>query len=156
MENITNQPASTLRGREINLIVVHCAATPEGKDFTVKDIDRWHKDRGWKGIGYHWVIYRDGSIHAGRPEAEIGAHAAPYNAHSIGICYIGGSEPTKRKDGRYHGKDTRTPEQKASLIKLIKELKSRYPGCLVLGHSQLPGVNKSCPCFNAQKEFADL
>lgn len=142
--------------RKINLIVVHCASTPEGKDFTVKDIDRWHKERGWKGIGYHWVVYRDGSVHAGRPESEIGAHAAPYNSHSVGICYIGGCEATKGANGKYKAKDTRTPEQKAALIKLIKEIKGRYPGSAVVGHYQLPGVNKSCPCFDAKKEYNDL
>lgn len=142
--------------RNINLIVIHCAATPEGKDFTVKDIDRWHKQRGWKGIGYHWVVYRDGSVHAGRPEQEIGAHALGFNANSIGVCYIGGCEATQGIAGKYRGKDTRTPQQKAALIELVKQLKKKYPNARVLGHSDLPNVRKSCPCFDAQSEYKDL
>lgn len=76
--------------RKITEIIIHCAATPEGKDFTVQDIDRWHRQRGFKSIGYHFVIYRDGSIHKGRPLDQIGAHCTGHNANSIGICYIGG------------------------------------------------------------------
>ena len=152
--------------REINLIVVHCAATPEGKDFTVQDIDRWHKDRGWKGIGYHWVIYRDGSIHAGRPESEIGAHVEGYNAHSIGICYIGGCAATKNAKGKYPSKDTRTPEQKAAMRQLVDKLLQKYPGSRVCGHRDLYGDTnhdgkitqsdwlKSCPCFDVGAEFS--
>ena len=73
--------------RHINEIIIHCSATPEGRDYTVADIDRWHKARGWRGIGYHYVIYRDGSVHAGRPVEQIGAHCTGHNANSIGICY---------------------------------------------------------------------
>lgn len=76
--------------RTITLIIIHCSATPEGKDYTVEDIDRWHKARGWKCIGYHYVIYRDGSIHKGRPDEMVGAHCVNHNKHSIGVCYVGG------------------------------------------------------------------
>ena len=76
--------------RTINEIIVHCTATAEGKDYTVEDITRWHKARGFKTIGYHYVIYRDGTVHAGRPENEIGAHCQGHNAKSIGVCYVGG------------------------------------------------------------------
>ena len=72
--------------RTINEIIVHCTATPEGKDYTVDDITRWHKERGSKTIGYHYVVYRDGSVHEGRPLAEVGAHCKGHNAHSIGVC----------------------------------------------------------------------
>ena len=74
--------------RKISKISVHCSATAEGKDFTVEDIDRWHRQRGLNGIGYHFVIYRDGSIHAGRSKRQIGAHCKGHNTISIGICYI--------------------------------------------------------------------
>ena len=60
--------------RKITEIIIHCSATTEGKDFSVEDIDRWHRQRGFNGIGYHFVIYRDGSIHAGRSKRQIGAH----------------------------------------------------------------------------------
>ena len=76
--------------RKITEIIIHCSATTEGMDFTVEDIDRWHRQRGFSGVGYHFVIYLNGSIHAGRPKNKIGAHCKGHNTISIGICYIGG------------------------------------------------------------------
>lgn len=149
--------------RKIDLIVVHCASTPEGKDFTVADIDRWHRQRGFRKIGYHWVVYRDGSIHAGRPESEVGAHVKGYNSHSIGVCYIGGLTSDGKKS-----KDTRTPKQKESLRKLLRSLKQKYPQAKIVGHRDLsPDTNhngkvdkwewlKDCPCFDAIPEYANL
>ena len=130
--------------RIINEIIIHCSATPEGKDYTVEQIRQWHKQRGFSDIGYHYVIYRDGSIHSGRPIERIGAHCLKHNAHSIGICYIGGIS----KDGKTP-KDTRTDAQKESLIKLIKELKAKYPKATVHGHREY--ANKACPSFDVQK-----
>lgn len=117
--------------RSINEIILHCSATPEGKDFTVEDIRKWHKQRGFTDIGYHFVIYRDGSVNTGRDINIIGAHATGHNANSIGICYIGGLD----KDGKTP-KDTRTKEQKQSMLKLVKELISKYniPVKNVIGH----------------------
>lgn len=137
--------------RVINKIIIHCAATPEGKDYTVEQIRQWHttpkpKGNGWKDIGYHFVIYRDGSVHPGRPIEQIGAHKSGYNANSIGICYIGGCA----KDGKTP-KDTRTHEQKAALVKLVAELRRRFPNASVHGHNEF--ANKACPSFNVQKEF---
>ena len=137
--------------RVINKIIIHCAATPEGKDYTVDQIRQWHttpkpNGNGWKDIGYHFVIYRDGSVHPGRPIEQIGAHTSGYNANSIGICYIGGCA----KDGKTP-KDTRTPEQKAALVKLVAELRRRFPNASVHGHNEF--ANKACPSFNVQKEF---
>ena len=130
--------------RIINEIIIHCSATPEGKDYTVEQIKQWHKQRGFSDIGYHYVIYRDGSIHSGRPIERIGAHCLKHNAHSIGVCYIGGVA----KDGKTP-KDTRTDAQKESLIKLIKELKAKYPKATVQGHREY--ANKACPSFDVQK-----
>lgn len=132
--------------RKITKIIVHCSATPEGRDYTVADIDRWHKQRGWKGIGYHFVIYRDGSVHPGRKIEEIGAHCAGQNADSIGICYIGGVAT----DGKTP-KDTRTPAQKAALRSLINELKAKFPDITVHGHREF--ANKACPCFDVKTEL---
>lgn len=137
--------------RVINKIIIRCAATPEGKDYTVEQIRQWHtspkpKGNGWKDIGYHFVIYRDGSVHPGRPIEQIGAHTSGYNANSIGICYIGGCA----KDGKTP-KDTRTTEQKAALVKLVTELRRRFPNASVHGHNEF--ANKACPSFNVQKEF---
>ena len=91
--------------REIKSIILHCSATPEGKDFTVADITRWHKERGFRTIGYHYVVYRDGTVHKGRPVEQIGAHCEGHNKDSIGVCYIGGL----MTDGKTP-KDTRTTE----------------------------------------------
>ena len=132
--------------RHINEIIIHCSATPEGRDYTVADIDRWHKARGWRGIGYHYVIYRDGSVHAGRPVEQIGAHCTGHNANSIGICYIGGVAA----DGKAP-KDTRTPAQRIALRKLVEELRAKYPGATVHGHREF--APKACPSFDVQTEL---
>ncbi len=85
--------------RKITDIVLHCSATKEGQRVTVGDIDRWHREAGYKKIGYHYVVYADGSIHTGRPIWAVGAHVRGHNATSIGICYIGISLPTKTGTG---------------------------------------------------------
>ena len=135
--------------RNIDKIIIHCSATPEGKNFTVKQIDACHRQRGFNGIGYHFVIYLDGSIHVGRALAKAGAHCKGYNAHSIGVCYIGGVAA----DGKTP-KDTRTDAQKESLVKLITELRQQFPNASVHGHREF--ANKACPCFDARKEYKDL
>jgi len=135
--------------RSINEIIVHCAATREGRDFTVEDITRWHKARGFATIGYHYVIYRDGSIHEGRPLEQIGAHCVGHNKHSIGICYIGGCA----SDGKTP-KDTRTPEQKEALLALLRLLKARFPNATIHGHREFAA--KACPSFDAFREYKQL
>lgn len=135
--------------RQINEIIVHCAATREGRDFTVEDITRWHKARGFATIGYHYVIYRDGSIHEGRPLEQIGAHCVGHNKHSIGICYIGGCA----SDGKTP-KDTRTPEQKEALLSLLRRLKARFPNATIHGHRDFAA--KACPSFDAFREYRHL
>ncbi len=131
--------------RSISKIIIHCSATPEGKDYTVQQIDQWHRQRGFRCIGYHFVIYRDGSVHEGRPIEQVGAHCKGYNANSIGICYIGGCAA----DGKTP-KDTRTEAQRAALVALVRELKAKYPSATVHGHNEF--ANKACPSFNVQKE----
>lgn len=135
--------------RNIKELIVHCSATPEGKDFTVSQIREWHLQRGFSDIGYHYVIYRDGSIHIGRDESIIGAHCTGHNTNSIGVCYIGGCA----SDGKTP-KDTRTTEQKQSLVKLLKELKTKYPQASIHGHRDF--ANKACPSFDATKEYSSL
>lgn len=135
--------------RKINKIIIHCAATPEDKNFTVEDINRWHKERGFIKIGYHYVIYIDGSIHQGRELGEVGAHCTGYNRDSIGICYIGGVD----KDGKTP-KDTRTNAQKESLLKLIKELKTKFPQAEIYGHRDFS--KKDCPSFDAKTEYKNI
>lgn len=132
--------------RSINQIIIHCSATREGKDYTVADITRWHKARGWRTIGYHFVIYRDGSVHKGRNLEEIGAHCVGHNAHSVGICYIGGLSA----DGKT-SKDTRTQEQRTALRKLVEDLQQQFPGASLHGHREF--ANKSCPCFDVKRDL---
>ena len=134
--------------RQITEIIIHCSATPIGKDYTVEDIDKWHKVKGWKGIGYHYVIYLDGSVHKGRPEEEIGAHCKGHNSNSIGICYIGGLDEFGEPE------DTRTDKQKEALIVLLKALKAKYPDATIHGHQEFAA--KACPCFDAKEEYKSL
>ena len=133
--------------RPINRIIVHCTASPEGREMTVKQIDDIHRNENhWaNGIGYHWVIYLDGSIHQGRPESMPGAHCVGYNKHSIGVCYVGGTE----KDNPEKAKDTRTPEQKEAFVKLLAELHERYPQATLHGHREF--ANKDCPSFDVHE-----
>ena len=135
--------------RTIKEIIVHCAATPEGKHFTVDDVKKWHKQQGWSDIGYHYVIHLDGSIHLGRDVDKIGAHCAAggHNTYSIGVCYIGGCAA----DGKT-AKDTRTPEQKDSLLYILKELKKLYPNAKIYGHHDFD-KGKACPSFDARNEY---
>ena len=135
--------------RVINKIIVHCSATPEGRAVTVEDIDRWHREQGFDCIGYHFVVYLDGSVHSGRPVEKVGAHCISHNKNSIGVCYIGGLA----KDCKTP-RDTRTPEQKKALLALLKELKAQYPQASIHGHLEFAA--KYCPCFDAQKEYREL
>lgn len=132
--------------RKIDKIIVHCSATPEGRDYTAKDIDSWHRARGFNGIGYHWVVYRDGRVVKGRSESQAGAHCKGYNARSIGICYIGGVA----SDGKTP-KDTRTTAQREALQILIRELLIKYPGATIHGHNEFAA--KACPSFDVKREF---
>lgn len=135
--------------RYINEIIIHCSATPEGKDYTTDDIKGWHIQRGFKDIGYHYVIYRDGTIKQGRKEDTTGAHCTNHNSSSIGICYIGGMDADNKKP-----KDTRTKEQKEALETLLKELRRKYKGAKI--HSHKDFANKACPSFDATREYESL
>lgn len=130
--------------RKITEIIIHCSATPEGRDYTVSQIRQWHLRRGFRDIGYHFVIYRDGTIHSGRPVAQVGAHCTGHNANSIGVCYVGGVA----KDGKTP-KDTRTEAQKKSLENLIRRLHQMYPGAMLHGHCEYAA--KACPCFDVRE-----
>lgn len=133
--------------RKITEIIVHCTATQEGKNFTVSDITRWHKQRGFSTIGYHYVIYLDGTRHLGRNVNISGAHCENHNSHSIGVCYVGGLA----SDGKTP-KDTRTQAQKTALLALLRELRRIYPMARIYGHRDF--ANKACPSFDAKREYS--
>lgn len=136
--------------RRIDEIIVHCSATREGQHVDVATIRKWHiRDRGWKDIGYHFVIYLDGSIHRGRNLDTVGAHCTGHNTHSIGVCYVGGVA----KDGKTP-KDTRTPEQKLALMRLLREFKKNYPNVKIYGHRDFS--SKACPSFDAKNEYKNI
>lgn len=134
--------------RAIDEIIVHCTATPEGRNISVEDITRWHIDRGFTTIGYHYVVLLDGTIERGRPEEQVGAHCKSHNSRSIGVAYVGGCDKAMRP------KDTRTPRQRASLRHLLKELKAKYPTASIHGHNEF--ANKACPSFDVQKWIKEI
>ena len=137
--------------RTITLIVLHCSAVRPDQTSSAAQIDTWHRQRGFHlGIGYHYVVRRNGQIEFGRPEWMIGAHCVNHNAHSIGVCYEGGL------NARGQPADTRTPEQKSALRALLKDLHRRYPQALIVGHHDL-NPHKACPCIpDVAKEYSDL
>ena len=149
--------------RQINKIIIHCTASRERQSLTVADIDKMHRARGWNGIGYHYIVYIDGSVHVGRAVEKTGAHVAGHNADSIGICYVGGL------DGSGNPRDTRTEAQKDAIRDLVNELCRKYPTVVeVKGHRDYsPDLNgngviesfewlKACPCFDVQSEFTSF
>lgn len=133
----------------VKYIIIHCSATSRGRDIGAAEIKNWHLRRGFRDIGYHFVVRLDGSIEPGRPLGHIGAHCLGKNDRSIGICYVGGLE----KNGKTPA-DTRTEAQKEALERLIKELKALFPDAAVVGHRDFAA--KACPCFNAAAEYAML
>lgn len=126
--------------RKIDLIVVHCTATPEGREVTVADITRWHKHNGWSTIGYHYVILLNGQIETGRPEEAIGAHVSGKNANSIGIVYVGGTGTDNRP------KNTLTEKQADALERVLRKMVAKYPDARIAGHNQF--APKACPSFS--------
>lgn len=134
--------------KSTDFIVVHCAATPPDMDIGVKEIDRWHRARGWLKCGYHYVITRDGTLQHGRKADEPGAHVRGYNDRSVGICLVGGTTSTGQPRFNF------TPEQMQALTNLIESLRGVYPEAKIVGHHDLDS-GKECPCFNVQEWFHD-
>lgn len=145
--------------RKINRIIIHCSASRADRSLTVSDLETNHLRRGFRCIGYHYYIRRNGQVHATRPEEQVGAHTRGWNQQSIGICYEGGVAPTGQPA------DTRTPEQRAALRRLVQELQTRYPNASVCGHRDLSHDRngngeiepeewiKQCPCFDVATEL---
>ena len=135
--------------REIKLLVIHCSATRCNVSFPVERLRECHLQRGFRDIGYHFYITRDGEIHRGRALEKVGAHCRNHNAHSVGVCYEGGLDANGKP------KDTRTLEQKGALLALLRELKRQFPKALIVGHRDLNPM-KGCPCFDAVKEYSQV
>lgn len=136
--------------RKITLIIVHCSATPEGRNLDFESCRLDHiRHRGFRDIGYHFYITRDGEIHRGRPLEKPGAHCLNHNRHSVGVCYEGGLSAAGAP------MDTRTPAQKAALLALLRELRAILPRALIVGHRDL-NPQKVCPCFDAAREYRGI
>lgn len=127
-------------------IVVHCADTPAIMDVGAKEIDQWHREKGWLCIGYHYVIRRNGTLEVGRPETKMGAHVKGHNSTSIGICLVGGRGPEGEPENNF------TIAQMNTLRQLLESLEESYPDAQLVGHRDLaPG--RACPCFDVQTEL---
>jgi N-acetyl-anhydromuramyl-L-alanine amidase AmpD len=130
--------------RKIEKIIIHCSATKPTQDVGSKEIRSWHMAKGWKDIGYHFVVRRDGKIELGRKLDVRGAHARGHNSTSIGVCYIGGVDENNKPE------DNRTEQQLDSLEFLVSLLWAMFPDADVMGHCDLPEVTKACPCFDVK------
>ena len=135
--------------RVIRLIIIHCSAVRPWQVSGQQEIDRWHRQQGWNGCGYHYVVRRDGTIETGRPLEMVGAHCVHHNQHSIGVCYEGGLDA----DGLTA--DTRTKIQKVAMRQLLEKLHEQFPKAIIAGHNVFVPT-KDCPCFDAVSEYRDL
>jgi len=135
--------------RLVKEVIIHCSATREGQKVSVGTIREWHLARGFNDIGYHFYIDLDGTINKGRDIDKMGAHTKGHNRNSIGVCYCGGVE----SDGKTP-KDTRTQEQKESLLHVLKTIKAMYPESMIYSHNEF--ANKACPSFDATEEYEDI
>jgi len=135
----------------IRFLVVHCSATRCDRDYTAEQLLRDHKTRGFRTVGYHFYIRRNGTVTQHRRLLEAGAHCRPYNRCSIGICYEGGLDACGRPA------DTRTDWQRVRLRELLARLRRLFPAALICGHRDMAGATpKACPCFDAREEYKDL
>ena len=144
--------------RTIKEIIVHCTATPEGRNMTVEQIRADHKKKGWSDIGYHYVIDTQGKRFTGRDVDLIGAHCAAggHNTYSIGVAYVGGLENKPNTPySQLKAKDTRNLRQRAALLKLLTELKVLYPQAIIVGHHDYD-KSKDCPSFDAKTEYKNI
>mgnify|MGYP001167830616 FL=1 len=135
--------------RKIDKIIVHCSATPKGKHFSAATIKEWHLERGFSDIGYHYIVHLDGTMEYGRMVNVQGAHCKGENKSSIGVCYIGGMDEDMKK-----WEDTRTDEQRSTLLDLLSLLKKFHPNAEIFGHRDFS--TKQCPSYDAKEEYKYL
>ncbi|QBE66855.1 N-acetylmuramoyl-L-alanine amidase [Pseudoduganella lutea] len=136
--------AGTKNRARTDYLAVHCAATRPSQDIGAAEIDRMHRQRGFKCIGYHFVIRRDGRVEEGRPVDQIGAHVENWNSVSVGICMVGGvsEKDVTKAEANF------TEDQYGALKALLAELKLKYPKARIQGHRDFPKVAKACPSFS--------
>ena len=142
-----------LKKSHVKEIIIHCTATYEGKNYTVSDVANWHRQRGWDGIGYHYLIYIDGTVHVGTPEGKVGIHCKGHNNISLGVCYVGG---LKNGYDTYTGFDTRNTKQRAALVSLVKQLMQKYNVPKKRVHCHYEFANKACPGFSIESFRKEL
>lgn len=142
--------AKALNPTAVRYIAVHCSASKPNQKVDASVIARWHREKGFLKIGYHFVILPDGTIQKGRELSEVGAHVQGYNSQSVGICMVGGLDPQGKPA------DTYTPIQKKELAGLIKSLLIQFPNAAVQGHRDFPHVAKDCPCFDVKAWWASV
>ncbi|WP_292066018.1 N-acetylmuramoyl-L-alanine amidase [Brevundimonas sp. UBA7664] len=140
--------------KPIRLLVVHCSATPANRDIGVAQLRAMHLQLGWRDVGYHYVIRRDGRVEKGRPDTVVGSHVKGHNDGSLGICLVGGVKPNMTAETNF------TEAQYAALEQLLRDLHGRYPAARICGHRDLspdrdgdgvvePGEwVKACPTFD--------
>lgn len=142
-------PDNPPKRKSTNYIVIHCSYTTPNMDIGAEKIDDWHRNgNGWKyGIGYHYVIKRDGTIELGRPSDSIGAHTKNHNYHSIAICLIGGAGLDENK--KLFPKANYTEVQWHTLKFVVERLHEEYPDADIVGHRDLQ--KKACPVFDVKE-----
>lgn len=146
-----NHHSPLMRGADaVRYLVIHCSATRADRDYPSEQMLRDHKARGFRTIGYHFYIRKNGEVTRHRLLLEMGAHAKGYNRCSIGICYEGGLDASGKPA------DTRTPAQCEQMILLLMKLKKMFPRAKIVGHRDLPGVRKDCPCFDVKEAYGFL
>jgi N-acetylmuramoyl-L-alanine amidase len=131
--------------RKLDRIILHCTATPEGRHVDVDTIRVWHKTRGWSDVGYHFIIYIDGSVHVGRAVEKTGAHVAGHNATTIGVVYVGGTDAAGK------AKDTMNERQETAFVNLVKHLRDQFGPLTLHGHNEYAA--KACPSFIVKDKF---
>ena len=131
--------------QETKYIVIHCSQTRPSQKIGAKEIDRWHRERGWLKIGYGTVIKRDGTIEQGRQDDEVQAHVKGYNHTAFGLCLVGGAN----EDNWKQPEDNFSAEQWESLKTELTRLVKKYPDARIVGHYDLD-KHKTCPNFDVQ------
>ena len=134
--------------KSTDYIVIHCAATKASMDIGLTEIRKWHvQDNGWRDVGYHYIIRRNGEVELGRSIRDTGAHAAGYNHKSVSVCMVGGMAEDNSAENNF------TAQQWTALLDLVKQLKVDYPDADVIGHNEIS--EKKCPSFDVQKWKGD-